>query len=547
MAVATRLGYDDLPALLTRLTGDEKHEPSAFSTLDVLWVLYDRVLQVDPARLDDPDRDRFLLSRARPGGVLRRAGGEGLLPGGAAGGFRRVRLAARPSPRPAARSGVEISSGSLGHGLGLAVGVALRSTFRSVTSRVSSACSATPNRGGQQLRGDSARRRLALGRLTAVVIDNRSSSYGWPGGIGRRFRLEGWSALAVDGRDTTTSKPRSWLRRAIARTSSWPRSENENDHARALPRRRRRRTRPRPERSRTRRDRRRAAAIARGGTPPPPARHQRRHSRAADDLRRRWTRARGFRPVVESVPLAERPFEQIKLALGHQNVGAVLVSIAASYDAAEEGRTHQAPEDVALIATLPGWTIHVPGHRDEVERHSGGRSRPTTASTSVSPTSRMSLRCSPTASRFSAEEPTTRRSWWRWGRRSTRLSRRPPSSMPRCVPLHGPPVRRHRASRALRGTDVVLVEPYLAGTSASAVTDALRDRPHRLLSLGVRNAELRGGTATSTARRTDTAGIRASLDEFRAEIRAQYAGSPGDRVTASATRPSARIPATAPT
>ena len=47
----------------------------------------------------------------------------------------------------------------------------------------------------------------------------------------------------------------------------------------------------------------------------------------------------------------------------------MLVSIAASYDAAEEGRTHQAPEDVALIATLPGWTIHVPGHRDEVERH----------------------------------------------------------------------------------------------------------------------------------------------------------------------------------
>ena len=49
--------------LLKRLTGDEKHAPSAFSTLDVLWVLYDRVLRVDPRRLDDPDRDRFLLSK----------------------------------------------------------------------------------------------------------------------------------------------------------------------------------------------------------------------------------------------------------------------------------------------------------------------------------------------------------------------------------------------------------------------------------------------------------------------------------------------------
>src|SRR5918911_2152904 len=57
------LEYEDLPRLLTLLTGDEKHEPSSTSTLDVLWVLYDRVLRVDSARPDDPDRDRFLLSK----------------------------------------------------------------------------------------------------------------------------------------------------------------------------------------------------------------------------------------------------------------------------------------------------------------------------------------------------------------------------------------------------------------------------------------------------------------------------------------------------
>jgi transketolase len=37
------------------------------------------------------------------------------------------------------------------------------------------------------------------------------------------------------------------------------------------------------------------------------------------------------------------------------------------YDASEEGRTHQSPGDVALIDTLDGtWTVHVPGHPDEV-------------------------------------------------------------------------------------------------------------------------------------------------------------------------------------
>src|SRR5258707_11312654 len=63
MAIATSLGYDDLPALVTLLLGDEKHDWSSLSTLDVLWVLYDRVLRVDPARPEDPERDRFLLSK----------------------------------------------------------------------------------------------------------------------------------------------------------------------------------------------------------------------------------------------------------------------------------------------------------------------------------------------------------------------------------------------------------------------------------------------------------------------------------------------------
>lgn len=53
----------ELEELISVQTGDEKHEASATSTLDVLYVLYDRVLAVDPANPEWEERDRFLLSK----------------------------------------------------------------------------------------------------------------------------------------------------------------------------------------------------------------------------------------------------------------------------------------------------------------------------------------------------------------------------------------------------------------------------------------------------------------------------------------------------
>ena len=66
--------FDGLPGLIALMTGDEKHDQASHSTLDVLWVLYDRVLRVTPRTVtDDAQGPVPAVQGARPDGVLRGA------------------------------------------------------------------------------------------------------------------------------------------------------------------------------------------------------------------------------------------------------------------------------------------------------------------------------------------------------------------------------------------------------------------------------------------------------------------------------------------
>ena len=229
----------------------------------------------------------------------------------------------------------------------------------------------------------------------------------------------------------------------------------------------------------------------------------------------------GYRPVAHSYTpfLVERPYEMLKLDLGHNDLGAVLVSIAGSYDATHEGRTHQAPEDVAVVGALPGWTIHVPGHVDEADRlfrqALGGNGRTYLRLSEETNHARVDggwltvLRHgSPGAPLVVAVGPT--------------LTPVLEATADRDVSVAYLATVRPFPHEDLRealgdGSDVVLVEPYLAGTSAAEVAVALRDRPHRLLALGVPNAEFRHygtGAEHRAAHGLDAAGIARSLEEF---------------------------------
>src|SRR3954454_7980972 len=116
----------DVRALMPRATGDDKHEESTTSTLDALWVLYERILRIDPASPEGPDRDRFILSKGHgPAALYAILAARGFFPVGWLDRFLGHDGHLGGHPDRTQVPGIEASTGSLGHGLPMAVGVAL--------------------------------------------------------------------------------------------------------------------------------------------------------------------------------------------------------------------------------------------------------------------------------------------------------------------------------------------------------------------------------------------------------------------------------------
>ncbi|WP_432589108.1 transketolase [Streptomyces sp. HD1123-B1] len=233
----------------------------------------------------------------------------------------------------------------------------------------------------------------------------------------------------------------------------------------------------------------------------------------------------GMRPIVHTFAsfLVERPFEQLKLDFGHQGTGGVLVSAAGSYDWPAGGFTHMSPGDVALLNTLDGWTVHVPGHPDEAEtllRHAA-----------AADDDAVYVRLSAHGNTAPRDVTPGRLLTVREGRGGVVIAVGPMldnvlaavAGLDVTV-LYATTVRPfdERSLRAAvqAGTgsaDVVLVEPYLAGTSTTAVNDALPDLPHRVLGLGIGRRELRryGGIEEHLAGQgLDPASLRERISGF---------------------------------
>ncbi len=212
----------------------------------------------------------------------------------------------------------------------------------------------------------------------------------------------------------------------------------------------------------------------------------------------------GMRPIAHSYAtfLVDRAYEQVKLDLKHQGVGAILVSVGASYDGSTMGYTHMSPMDVALIDTLPGWIVHVPGHPDEVKsllRAAIAHDEPVYMRLST----KVNAAAHPDASRLKVIRRGTGTTVLAVGPMLDPVLEATEGLDVTVTYTHTPRPFDHNGLRALAGDrpDIVVVEPYLEGTSARVVAETFQDMAFRLRNIGVQRVDLHSyGTPKDHAR-----------------------------------------------
>jgi transketolase len=195
-------------ALAMTSRGGSSHIGAVFSIADILAVLYGRILSVNPSDPRDPARDRFILSKGHAG-----AGVYAVL---AESGFFSTQQLASHYANGSVFSGhvshkgvpgVELSTGSLGHGLGVAVGMAYAARLARKAHRVFVLMSDGECDEGSNWEAIHSAGHHQLGRLIAIVDYNKLQSLkATEATLGlepfaEKWRAFRWETVEVDGHD----------------------------------------------------------------------------------------------------------------------------------------------------------------------------------------------------------------------------------------------------------------------------------------------------------------------------------------------------------
>lgn len=183
----------------------EGHIPSAFSILDLLWVLYDRVAQHDPANPTWEERDRFILSKGHGSlGLYAVLAARGYFPLAELQSFAQFTSRLGGHPDRMKVPGVEASTGSLGHGVPMAVGMALGLRIRGNPRHVYTLAGDGECNEGTIWESAMLAAHHRLANVTLIVDHNHSTDRALRvDDLTAKFAAFGWRAVEIDGHDHT--------------------------------------------------------------------------------------------------------------------------------------------------------------------------------------------------------------------------------------------------------------------------------------------------------------------------------------------------------
>ena len=209
--------FETLQAMARRIRGtlihmshkaQTPHLGSALSCVDILVAAYWAALSLDPARPTAPDRDRFILSKGHAATALYATlAYRGFFPPALLETFAEAgsRLAEQPSP--ACVPGLELATGSLGHGLPVGLGMALAGRLQGHRYRVFVLMSDGECNEGSVWEAALLAPVHALDNVVAVIDYNKWQATGRSNEImaltplREKWTAFGWSASEVDGHD----------------------------------------------------------------------------------------------------------------------------------------------------------------------------------------------------------------------------------------------------------------------------------------------------------------------------------------------------------
>ena len=196
----------DILAMVHR--AKSSHVGTAFSTVDLLVVLYQRVLRVDPARPDWPERDRFILSKGHGCAALYAILAQrGFFPSEWLDTFYQNGSALVGHATHIGIPGVEVSTGSLGHGLPMACGMALVGKRASAQHRVFAMLSDGECDEGSTWEAILFAGHHSLDNLVAIVDYNKIQSLGHIEEVlnldplGAKWASFNWAVREINGHD----------------------------------------------------------------------------------------------------------------------------------------------------------------------------------------------------------------------------------------------------------------------------------------------------------------------------------------------------------